>query len=155
MMFDILIILTIYDGVFPLVGVYSLFLCQGCAYLPLQFPLLTSPQTGLITRSAWVFLQNSATVGFSFVLARCRWHPKNCSSGSCEIFSLRNTGIVKTNLVSSVKDLGKNKRLLIATTVYHTSNLYPQEGLLTEEHIFLLFGVNPCLMRTLSSHSFK
>ena len=45
--------------------------------------------TELITRSAWVFWQNSLTVGFSLAPPLCPWQPKNFSRGSCEIRSLR------------------------------------------------------------------
>ena len=55
--------------------------CVECLF-PLQFPFETSLHKEFITRRAWVFLQNSETVGLSLVHPLCRWHPKTISSGS-------------------------------------------------------------------------
>ena len=49
--------------------------CVECLF-PLQFPFETQLHKVFITRRAWVFLQNSETVGLSLVCPLCRWHPK-------------------------------------------------------------------------------
>ena len=85
-------------------------------YFPLQLPLLTSPHAVFITRRAWVFLQNSATLGFSLVPPRWRWHPKNCSKGSWDSFSLRKVltpGRVNKYLVSSTNERTGNEQFQI------------------------------------------
>lgn len=57
--------------------------------LPLQLPFMVLRHEQFMALRAWVFLQNSHILGFSFTLPRCRYKLKNFSSGSWEICSLR------------------------------------------------------------------
>ena len=54
---------------------------------------------------------NSCTFGLSCVAPRCRWHPKNRSSGSWQILWLRNdltSSIANTSLTNPTNDLPVN-----------------------------------------------
>ena len=88
-------------------GLFSFSMSRGSVhFFPRQLPLTLSRQTELITRSFWVFLQNSVTVGFSFTQPLWRWQPKNFSRGSWLILSLKKTstpGMVKIKRTSSTK----------------------------------------------------
>lgn len=81
---------------FPCLGLVALFFLRGRLSFsnssavilhPLQLPFTVLRQ--FMTLRAWVSLQNSRTLGFSFTLPHCHYKLKNFSSGSWEICSLR------------------------------------------------------------------
>ena len=82
-------------------------------------------------------------LGYSWVLActaSLLLTPENCLSRFCEFFSLRNAltpGIVKANLVNSVKDRNEEMRLKrVIVNAYikvsPTSDVYPRECFLAK-----------------------
>ena len=104
---------------FPCLGLVALFFLRGqlsfsnsaaVILLPLQLPFMVLRHEQFMTLRAWVFLQNSRILVFSFTLSRCHYKLKNFSSGSWEICSLRKAftlGRVKryfTKLMNSTAD---------------------------------------------------
>ena len=110
-------------------------------FLPLQFPFVTFVQREFTTLSAWVFLQNSFTLGLSLDLPLCLWHPKYCSKGYGLIISLKNdftSGKVNKYFISSINKVTVKVRTHIYVCMF-TSDFNPQTCLRTQKHALFLF----------------
>ena len=109
-----------------------------------------------------MFFTNSATVGFSFALPACRWHPKNFSRGSCDNFSLRKQstplslnkyGIISVNDVTTIEI--KYTPHIYSTFVCISNIRMPSCVSALNIICFFSFASNPFIALTDFSHLLK
>ena len=89
-------------------GWFSSSRCLHSPSKPRQFPFDGPLAKEATTLNACMFFWNSCMFGWSCVPPRCRWHPKQFSSGSWQIRWLRNTftsGSVNMYFTRSTKEL--------------------------------------------------